>query len=276
MSNSAPPPRAPLPPRPGPQRSHRRNRVCGRRLERVGGSGRSLNPSPRDSDLRVGPRFQRRRRPSVTSVPAAAAAAAAADSQPQALASLRSRRRQRSPDSAAAASSARPGARSWVQSLSWPPATATSSCPSSLGRAPPNPHWPTAAAAAAAARAMTVSGSPGPGRLRPAFGPALPAQAPPPRTLGLSSAAGSALSPSSALTAQSRRRPCLGVCGLLGLAACPAGRPFWGRPGGSACLRDGGGEEGGGCVLTSPSSRESLPPPTPSPLGPEPSFVFQA
>lgn len=241
----------------------------------MGGSGRSLNPSPRDSDLRVGPRFQRRRRPSVTSVPAAAAAAAA-DSQPQALASLRSRRRQRSPDSAAAASSARPGARSWVQSLSWPPATATSSCPSSLGRAPPNPHWPTAAAAAAAARAMTVSGSPGPGRLRPAFGPALPAQAPPPRTLGLSSAAGSALSPSSALTAQSRRRPCLGVCGLLGLAACPAGRPFWGRPGGSACLRDGGGEEGGGCVLTSPSSRESLPPPTPSPLGPEPSFVFQA
>lgn len=42
-------------------------------------------------------------------------------------------------------------------------------------------------------------------------------------------------------------------------------------------LSPGGGVEGGGgCVLASPSSREWLLPPTPSPLGPEPSFVFQA
>lgn len=33
---------------------------------------------------------------------------------------------------------------------------------------------------------------------------------------------------------------------------------------------------GGGCVLTSRGSRESPLPPTPSPLGPEPFFVFQA
>ena len=54
--------------------------------------------SPRDSDLRVGPRFHRRcsRRPSVTSVRAAVAAAAAAESQSQTLALLRSHRRQRS------------------------------------------------------------------------------------------------------------------------------------------------------------------------------------
>ena len=99
-SSSAPLPRAPLPPPPGPRRNDGRSRVWGRRQDRVAGwVGQVIAPGtcPQESDLSVGPRFhRRRRRPSVTSVPAAAAAAAAAeDSQLQTLASLRSRRRRR-------------------------------------------------------------------------------------------------------------------------------------------------------------------------------------
>lgn len=94
-----PQPRALLPPPPGPPRNEARSRVWSPGLKRLDGWVRSEpSHSPRDSDLRVGPRLHRRcrRRPSVTSVPAAAAAAAAAESQSQTLALLRSHRRQRS------------------------------------------------------------------------------------------------------------------------------------------------------------------------------------
>lgn len=161
-------------------------------------------------------------------------------------------------------------------------ATASSSCPSSLGRAPPNPHGPTAAAAAAAAWAVTVSGSLGPAGSAPPHSAAPPhsrprplAQAPPPPGRRAFFAAGSAPFPTLPHSA-GRQRPCLGVCPCLGPAARSAGRPFCGRPWGPSFLRVGGVGGGGGCVLASPSSREWLLPPTPSPLGREPSFVFQA
>lgn len=129
----------------------------------------------------------------------------------------------------AAASCAWPGARSQLQILLWLLPTASSSCPGSLGRAPPNPHGPTAAAAA---WAVTVLGSLGPAGSAPPHSaapphswPRPPAQAPPPPGRQSFFAAGSAPFPPLPRSA-GRHHPCLGVCACLGPAAVSAGRPF--------------------------------------------------
>lgn len=118
------------------------------------------------------------------------------------------------------------------RSSSWLLATASSSCPGSLGRAPPNPHGPTAAAAA---WAVTVLGSLGPAGSAPPHSAAPPhpwprplAQAPPPPGRQSFFAAGSAPFPPLPHSA-GRHHPCLGVCACLGPAAVSAGRPFYGR-----------------------------------------------
>lgn len=247
----------------------------------VVGSGPSHGLGLPASNPREGPRFHRRRRPPVTSAPAAAVAAAAAvrDSQSQTLASLRSSCQQRSRDSTptAAASSAGPGARSQLRILLLAPGGCQFQLSQQNRSCSPQP--PPANRRRRRRQGSDCLRQPPAGRLRPAplRGPARPpspdpAPAPP---LGLSLPAGSAPASFPSPTALSRSSPCLGVCGRLGPAAGAAGRPVSGRRGGPAFLR-GGGERGGGCVLTSPSSRESLPPPSPSPLGPDPSFVFQA
>ncbi|XP_074208779.1 uncharacterized protein LOC141574980 [Camelus bactrianus] len=230
---------------------------------RVGGSGRSPRHSPRDSDLRVGPRFHRRR-PSVTSAPAAAAAAAG--SQSQTLASLRSRRRrrrQRSRTPTAAASSARPRARSQFQILLLAPGNCQVQLPQQPRQCSSQPPlanrrrrrrrqgsdclrqpWTRPAPPRPAAPPSRSKPRPRPAA-RPFFGRRLRPSSPPPP-----------------------RRP----VAARAWACAAAWDPLLALRGDLSR----GGEGGGGCVLTSPSSRESLPPPTPSPLGPEPFFVFQA
>lgn len=273
-----PQPRALLPPPPGPRRNDARSRVWSPGLKRVGGWVRSEpSHSPRDSDLRVGPRFHRRcsRRPSVTSVRAAAAAAAAAESQSQTLALLRSHRRQRSLNSHCSRL-LRPARRTLPAPD--PPLGPRQLPVPAAPAAPPCSSQPPLANRRRCRRRRQDSDclrQPGTGWLRPAPRPRplCTGHAPPGRPAFLRPPA-----PPPCLAPPPLYRPvavrawmCAAAWGRL---LCTAGRPLWGLPGGSAFLEDGGGEGGGGYVLTSPSSRESLPPPTPSPLGPEPSFVF--
>ena len=167
-----------------------------------------------------------------------------------------------------------PGSRS----SSWPPATASSSCPSSLGCALPNPHWPTAAAAAAAAaavvRAVTVSGSPGPAGSAPPLGPAPSAQAPP--------------LPAARPFFGRRLRPLASPLPHRAVQSPPV--PGRVQPPGTRCLRRGetilgaasglrlsqgrGRRKGRGLRSRVPELTRVAAPP--SALGPEPSFVFQA
>lgn len=117
---------------------------------------------------------------------------------------------------------------------------------------------------------MTVSSSPGPAGSAP---PA--AQAPPPRGLQPFFAA----RPAPSSPRPQRAGPSPPVPGRVrqpGTRCSRCGETFLGAALELRLLGAVGGEGGGDCVLTSPCSRESLLPPTPSPLGPELSFVFQA
>ncbi|XP_063116585.1 uncharacterized protein LOC134478628 [Cavia porcellus] len=135
------------------------------------------------------------------------------------------------------------------RSASCLPATASSSSP---GRAPPRPHRPTSAAAAAAVRQGLCP--PPAWRLRP---PPAPPSFPPPAFLSQRPRPGPAQAPPppqlrEPVQGSGRGRPRAPRASRRGLGP--------GASVGSAFLRGGGGL-GGGCVLASPSCRESLPPP---------------
>lgn len=226
-----PQPRALLPPPPGPPRNEARSRVWSPGLKRLDGWVRSEpSHSPRDSDLRVGPRLHRRcrRRPSVTSVPAAAAAAAAAaaESQSQTLALLRSHRHQRSLNSHC--SRLLSPARRTLPAPDPPLGPRQLPVPAAPA-APPCSSQPPLANRRRCRRRRQGSDclrQPGTGRLRPAPRPRPLCLGPAPRPPGLSSAAGSA----PCLAPPPLYRPvaaCAWVCAAAGdRLLCTAGRPL--------------------------------------------------